>query len=885
MNRFRKIGKWALVLVALFIVVQISVSLALGTRRMHGYLIAHLERAFGRPVQVNGFSAQIFPLPRLEMDGITVGEDPGFGNEYFLRAEKMQAGLRWMGLLRGHFEFGTMSLTRPSLILVHNERGQWNLEGWLPPAEQSHPRGPGTYGPHETVSPNNYLEKIEFDDGRINFKTGDVKRAFAFTDVSGSVEQEGPGRWQLKLEAKPWRSGVVLQSAGILYVRGEVAGTSSRLQPAHVQVHWDKVSLADLFRLATGNDSGVRGEFGLDGSASVGTAAETMKNSAVSTAPGKWNFELETWATQVHRWDLAERGDNPRVNVHAKGVWDLRAGEGVAQEIKVDLPRSNLRGAGKFGMNANTPWNARIESAAVDAQDLLAWFRAFQPDVAEGLAAEQIFSGDGEVHGWPVHWDTAHLTSSGGLLHVPGIAKPLRIGAMHGGLQQNTFVIEPVRVSVDGVALWAEQASAVKPEKPAAQAHIPQNWAEFRLFHDGKFNGGELLVNGHLDQAELFFKTATAFGKTVNHGWELGGGVSTGIAWGWKRRLFRNGSWNGTVNFSMAELQLAGLNQPIVLENAVLLWKGGQRIAMIGKAEAFGASWSGSAEESRVGGDAESSRWRFGLHADHLEAAELDRWAGPRARPNWLQRLLPSLLGNSNGDGKASELLRRVSAEGELSADTITVEKVKLNRAHAILSMQDLHLSVRDAEAEWAGGRVRGSMQAVFSVSPKYEIAAEVDRVNLAQLPWIPGWAERWGGIASGRIHLATAGVGREELLKQVAGGGDIHVKNVDFHGWDVASSLESGTARTGVSHWSNGQGEFEVKDRVARFAAIQLDGPVAKTMLAGSLGFGQAVTLIFSPALSEQHGAARVRVMNVSGTSEAPRVVIENVAAVTPKP
>src|SRR5664279_4077245 len=127
MTRLRKFGKWAAIAALLFVVAQLGASLAMRTRRMHGYLIAQLERSFGRPVQVGDFSLQVLPIPRLDMDGITVGEDPSFGQEYFLRAESMQASLRWMGLLRGHVELGTMTLTRPSLILVRNPIGQWNL--------------------------------------------------------------------------------------------------------------------------------------------------------------------------------------------------------------------------------------------------------------------------------------------------------------------------------------------------------------------------------------------------------------------------------------------------------------------------------------------------------------------------------------------------------------------------------------------------------------------------------------------------------------------------------------------------------------------------------------------------------------------------------------
>src|SRR5882762_10626312 len=84
-------------------------------------------------------------------------------------------------------------------------------------------------------------------DGRINFKTGDDKLPFAFTNVSGSVEQISLGRWQLQLEAQPWRSGVSLQSAGTIRVLGDVAGTSTRLQPAQITLHWSDASLADVF--------------------------------------------------------------------------------------------------------------------------------------------------------------------------------------------------------------------------------------------------------------------------------------------------------------------------------------------------------------------------------------------------------------------------------------------------------------------------------------------------------------------------------------------------------------------------------------------------------------------------------------------------------------
>jgi len=276
MTKLQKWWKPALAIVVLVIALQAGVSLLAHTHRVHGYLVAHLERAFGRQVEVVSFDARILPSPQLDANGVTVGEDPSFGHEYFLRAERLSAGLRWLGLLRGHFEFGTMSLYKPSLILVRNAEGRWNLERWLPPAKVNLVQIPRPYGPSSPVAPVNRLQKIDFDEGRINFKTGDDKLPFAFIGVSGSVDQISPGRWQLRLEARPWRSGVSLQSAGTIQVVGDVAGTSTRLQPAEITLHWSAASLADVFRLFRGQDYGLRGVFALDASAKVGMSRKML---------------------------------------------------------------------------------------------------------------------------------------------------------------------------------------------------------------------------------------------------------------------------------------------------------------------------------------------------------------------------------------------------------------------------------------------------------------------------------------------------------------------------------------------------------------------------------------------------------------------------------
>ncbi|HXX99915.1 MAG TPA: hypothetical protein VEI54_03275, partial [Candidatus Limnocylindrales bacterium] len=207
--------------------------------------------------------------------------------------------------------------------------------------------------------------------------------------------------------------------------------------------------------------------------------------------------------------------------------------------------------------------------------------------------------------------------------------------------------------------------------------------------------------------------------------------------------------------------------------------------------------------------------------------------------------------------------------------------KIKLANVRATLSLRDLHLLIREADADWAGGKVKGGVDAAFSPLPKYEMTGEVERVNLAQLPWTPRWAERWSGTASGKIRLTTSGVGREDLLKQLAGLGELKLNKVELRGWDVESSTESGSVRPGVSRWTSGQGEFEVGEREFRFDAIRLDVSHRNTQLAGAIGFDMSGNLTFRPLAPDQRSAKKVPTAHefqLSGTLEAPKAVVQPV-------
>jgi hypothetical protein len=327
------------------------------------------------------------------------------------------------------------------------------------------------------------------------------------------------------------------------------------------------------------------------------------------------------------------------------------------------------------------------------------------------------------------------------------------------------------------------------------------------------------------------------------------------------------------------ELQAAGLNQPLQLGKTSLEWKDGTRIAQIGDADGFGAKWSGVISLADAPETDGNAKWNFRLHANHLDAAELDRWIGPRARPGWLQRLLPSLLGGATPSPAASELVRRVNAEGELQIDEFIVEKLRFEHVHAAGALHDLHLEVRDAEADWSGGKVHARVTAGFLPRPVYGVTAELERIDLAQLPAPPRAAERFAGTASGSLHLTTQGVGREELLQRLAGRGDMRVRNVEFRGWDVSASVADGEPRTGQSRWTAGEGAFTLRDRGVVLAGLRLESGREVTFVKGTVSFGRNADLTIQTTTDgrrESRTPEAGRVLKISGPLDVPRVSVE---------
>jgi hypothetical protein len=200
--------------------------------------------------------------------------------------------------------------------------------------------------------------------------------------------------------------------------------------------------------------------------------------------------------------------------------------------------------------------------------------------------------------------------------------------------------------------------------------------------------------------------------------------------------------------------------------------------------------------------------------------------------------------------------------------------------------LRDLHLELRQAEARCAGGRLRAKVRAAFLPRPSYDVTAELDRVDLQQVPAPGNWPERFAGLASGTVHLTTQGVGRDELLQHLAGKGDLKLRDVEFRGWDVNASMADGAPHKGASRWTSGQGTFLVRDRGIIFPGLRLDAGLGIALLEGTLSFVQDSDLTLQTLIDDQTGTSLPEqgyVLKISGPLDVPKISIERLVAHRP--
>jgi hypothetical protein len=841
-------ARWIRRIVLLIVVLWIaSEAASLGVQHtgIRTILTAHLQSAFGRPVDVGSYAFSLWDGFALEANSVVVREDPRFGQEYFLRADSMTVRLRWTSLLRGRVEFGTLSLSRPSLNLVRNVAGDWNLTEWLP-QPGAHPASPVPVGP---AFPSSALRfrRVEVDGGRINFKNGDEKIPFAFVDVKGTVQTDRPGRWRMNLQATPWRAAVVTQQAGVIHFSGDFGGTSSRLRPALLDINWADASLSDVLRLATGNDDGLRGGIALAIDARTGESGDV------------WTLKARAQVQQIHRWDLAPRPDNPAVNLSASAIWNPYAPSVEISQASLDAPHSHadlrgtLHGAHEPPLGKPSAGSTRVifSDAEIDMADALAWVAAFHSGMAPGLAARGFAHAHGEFSDWPLRLTSAAVSSAGIDLAAPGLRRPAHLGEL-------SLRYDDGLISLPSVALNfgpAENAFHFESSPPPGHAAI-----------------NALHVSANISDVHEVIAAAGALGWNVARGWDVSGPVRADLRWQGAKYPW-SGAPVGFINWGagpgVATLRVPFLNQPIAGINAVTEWKPGWRHVALASAEGFGAHWSGSFDRHYNGNDP-AGEWQFSLSADHLAAADLDRWLNPTWRESFIDRVLPFLNSRSSSTA-APESLR---ASGHLALDQFALAPLVIRKLQGDLKIDGRHLTFENATGQFYGGQIAGTLAADVAAAPLYHANLDFTRIDAAQLvATTPALAGITAKSADGQISITASGANRSAIVASLTCLGTARAISPKLMNVDLANPQGSGSPGANSTQFNSAEASFSCANRKIDFQNLSLGfGIDLAATGSGTIDFSRNLDL----RLQTRHGGSpneAAASLRLAGTLTAPQL------------
>ncbi len=802
--------KWFVCLLILLWLADLGVSLLIRHTRLQRRLTARLEAVFGRSVEVGSYDFSLWGGPTLQAHSVIFGEDPRFGHEYFLRADSLTVRLRWQSFFRGHMELGAIALESPSLNLVRNSEGDWNVAEWLP--KSAGPASPSVPGPAVRFG------RIDVASGRINFKRGDEKLPFALTNVNGYMEPDRSGRWTLNLEAVPTRAAVLLQQAGTIRVSGHVGGTSSRLRPAVLDLAWSQASLSDLLHLAHGYDFGVRGDLGLV------VHAETQGDN--------WALQGRAELRRLHRWDFAARTDNPAVNVNAKMIlYPLASGLDIT-EATIEAPHSFARADAHFAWPSaaepqleapstsatTSPAQFEITQSQLDLSDVLAWIRAFHSDVAADVSLRGSASVRAGFSALPLQLTSAAGAIANAELASARLRVPAHLSQTQFRYDHEMFSLLPATVS------YGSSEGAVHVD---AIAGVGQR--EFPVYH----------LSGNLTQVRDLVATAGALGWNISRGWDLAGPVRCDLRWQgarfpWETQPVGTVEWGGEP--VGASLLTPFLNQPVKQIRARAELKPGLRHIALTSADAFGARWTGTFDRHDL-----ATGWQFALSTDALSASDLDRWLNPRWRQSFLDRMLPFL----NSSSPANAVPENLRAEGRINIEEFALAPVMFHHLQSDVKIGGRHIEASSAKAQFFGGVLEGSLDAQLTATPAYRLNLDYSRVDLAALTAaFPTLADLFAGSASGEFTLDSGGGTRADLVSSLECRGNARIADARLQNINLLESMREADARPGVSAFPAATAVWACGNGKIIFQRLRFTGGAQDIAASGSVDFSRNLNL-----------------------------------------
>jgi hypothetical protein len=733
-------------IVVALILIGIAVPPFINVSRYRARIAEAISRALGRPVTLAGISLRLLPQPGFDLANLVVGDDPAFSYEPILRADEVTAYLSLSSLWRGQLEIARLRLKYPSLNLVRSPDGKWNLESLLWRASRTQ-TAPTMARPQRRPR----FPYIEAEAGRINFKFGQEKSAFALTEADFKLWSPTENEWRTHLEAKPFRTDLPINDTGVLRADGSFRRAELlRDVPMQMRLSWSNGQLGQITRLIYGRDRGWRG----------GVQFNLLLEGTATALQG-------TGAASVHDFQRYDISGGEPLRLDAKCSGTFRSEDKAIHSLNCQVPfeRGMVKVEGQVNAAKGRPYKLALTVQDVPANAVTTILRHAKADLPNDLSAAGVLNAS--FNGQRAENDTEDKWSGTGegtgiVLRSATLGKNLELGTLR---FLTGLPARPVRQR--GTAKpFAEGQSRINFDSfqiplGAATPSSGSGWISSQ--------GYNLQVQGDAELGRLL-QVARATG-IAGPRFGLFGTARLDVALSGEWAGFAKVRTFGRAQIRSARAEVPGIASPVHIQSAQIELADNQVLfhnltAQIGK-----SVFSGEAQFPRRCNDVASCASGFDVQAETISLEELNTLFNPRLkRQPWYKFF---------GSGGEASALARMRASGRIAAKRLLLGQLTATKVSAEFTLDSGRLGLTKTSAELLGGSQMSEWQADFTGDkPVYSGSGTVANIAADQL--------------AGMVHAAL-GTGTVNGTYQIK-----------MSGW-TGSELWSSASAASAFDWRNG--------------------------------------------------------------------------------
>ncbi|MBZ5563193.1 MAG: AsmA family protein [Acidobacteriia bacterium] len=733
----------------------------LSAERYRRRLETGLTGVLHRRVSFGAVSLRLLPRPGFSIEDAVVEEAPKFGSEPFAHVDRIECALRWHSLWRDRWDFARLSLIGPSLNLVRNPNGEWNVEDLLQQSGLANP--PASARVAASSPPRPALEAggdvaFDVDDARINFKVGEDKKPFAITDVSGRVDLDPVHhRLRFRISGSPIRTDLSLPTPGVVELSGEWAPGADLTGPLLATLRTRGALLYDWIPLLTGRNPEIYGV--LDTDIRLSGSLRVVQ------------FEAESRLSQVHRWEQLPPADTMPWTIHVRGKFDRPLARVLFESADASFADSHVHLAGSVeGIPASPQLDLVVELERSRLENLLTLERQLWRKLGN-------FGAQGRIDG---------------MLTIQGPWRQRRYGGFLGirdavlNTSSGTYPLSEVAVRIDNSrARLAPLRVTLAPRVELSAEGVLERGPEPRY---------ELALSARAVPLREVLNFGRALGfRSLGAVDASGVGTATfrltGSAWPFTRPRL-----TGAAQLRAARLIVPGLTEPLNLPRASLRIDGNQIIA-----DPVVAVLGTNVFTARLKHQGPRTQpWEFEIRTPALSLEEGSLWFrafGRRTPPTLFERL-PGLGSAGGGPGGAGQrLFSSLNARGHFDVPNVTYRGLRLNdwRATLELSAGELRLDTATFRAAGAHGEAKGLLD--LNAQPA-RVMADVSLNGVNLQTWasrFPSSLRRARGSVAAQGHFETRGLAASEAKSNFQGRAIVRLRNLHLADFDPLEAIARG--------------------------------------------------------------------------------------------